>query len=421
MTSLSSPPGQPVVRLSSPPEIVRAIPQFLGFHPTASVVVLGLAGPELRLRMTLRIDLPEPGLERPAAEEVALRLAAEHVSACVVVLFTAPPADVSPAADPPADESPADVSPAADSPADEAGGPPPEEPEPVVGEGRAGMRGASAAFAVQAALGDAGLDVRELLRTEDGRWWSYTCERSCCPPDGLPLGSGPTTLLEVLRVAAGRPVFSDRSAMVGSVERKPGEPTDALEAELRARTEQMAGEARAAQAARDLAAIQGRLTRDAARPAGRTDDEDRYDDRTVAMVAVALQNVSVRDASFAWTGGPLADAATALWRELVRRVPPPYAAAPATLLAVSAYREGDGVLADTYLRRALRDDPEYRMADLVLTSLENGFHPTEVESALGLSRPPVHGPHGQGPKSGTVPKSRAGTDARRRASGTDAR
>ncbi|MFI5956925.1 DUF4192 domain-containing protein [Cryptosporangium sp. NPDC051539] len=483
MNSLSSPPGQPVVQLRTPPEIVRAVPQLLGFHPAASVVLLGLAGPHLRLRMTMRIDLPEAGLERPAAEHLAGRLAAENISACVAVLFTAPPPDARPTpAFPRSAAFPGSVdvagSAGAVGPAGSAGAgalgaagaasvPSASEPVRVAGEGRTYLPGAPMAFAVRAALHDTGLEVRELLRAEAGRWWSYTCENPCCPPDGLPLGSGPTSLLEVLRVAAGRPVFSDRSAMVGSVDREPGEPSKGLEAALSAREDALAGEAQAAQAARDLAAIQGRLTRDAARPDGsarpeaseasggsarsaglggaggpaagldgsaRDDGSEgpeelgRYDDRMVALAAVALRNLAVRDASFAWTGGPLADAAAALWRALVRRVPPPYAAAPATLLAVSAYRQGDGALADAYLRRALADDPDYRMADLVLTSLENGFRPSDVESALGLSSPhagtpapAVHDADADGRESGTVPKSTGGNASPRRAGGADAR
>ena len=250
---------------------------------------------------------------------------------------------------------------------------------------------------MDAALQRAGVDVREVLRVEDGRWWSYVCELPCCPPEGLLLGSGPTSLLEVLRVAAGRPIFANRSALVASVSRADGEPTAGLREAIRERLA-VAGIQRlsGAAAADDLAALQAILVRDAGLagasaaavgPIGATiaePDPAGPGDDVLAFVAVALTDLAVRDASFAWTGGPLADAAIALWRELVRRVPAPYAAAPATLLAVAAYRRGDGALADAYLRRALEDDPNYRMADLVLTSLEQGFHPSDVESALGL-------------------------------------
>jgi hypothetical protein len=259
---------------------------------------------------------------------------------------------------------------------------------------------------VLAALLDAGVEVREVLRSEHGRWWSYVCESSCCPPAGLPLGSGPTSLLEVLRVASGRPVFTDRSELVASLDRDDSEPSPQLQAAI---DDRLAVVARrrvpGAGAARDLNALQSLLVVEAGvadnpdavpvvtkRPATDADavpvcQPVAHSDSTLAFVAVALTDVTVRDAAFAWTGGPLVGAADALWRELIRRMPAPYAAAPATLLGVAAYRRGDGALADACLRRALTDDPGCRMADLVLTSIEQGFHPSEVERALGLLEP----------------------------------
>ncbi|WP_157018208.1 DUF4192 domain-containing protein [Cryptosporangium arvum] len=416
MTTLPPPPDHPTVRLSSPPDIVRAIPSLLGFHPGSSLVALGLTGRRLRLRVTVRADLPPPGLEAAVADQVAARLRGEKVSACVVVLFTAT-SDAGPRAVP---------------------GPRPAVP---ASRGRASLPGADVAYAAEQSLRKAGLDVREMLRAESGRWWSYTCAEPCCPPEGLPVGPAPTTLLDVLRVAAGRPVFADRPALVASVGRHPGEPTDALLAAIHDREAVLTGLRAGTRAARDLVDLHNLLIRDTARLAVPPDSavpdstsarpaiegpapaatapappETRaHDDRTIAQVAVGLTHRAVRDACFAWTGGPLAEAATALWDEMVRRVPAPYGAAPATLLAVSAYRRGDGALADACLRRALDDDPDYRMAELVLTGLENGFGPADVEAALGLDgEPDALGPAREvrWPGSGSAPSPSGGTDAR---------
>ncbi|WP_344651671.1 DUF4192 domain-containing protein [Cryptosporangium japonicum] len=384
MTTPPPPPDRPTVRLGSPPDIVRAIPSLLGFHPGSSLVALGLAGRRLRLRMTVRVDLPPPGLEAAVADQVAERLRGAKVSACVVVLFTAP-ADAGPGAD----------------------------------RGGTALPGAGMARAAAESLRGAGLDVRELLRTESGRWWSYTCAAPCCPPEGRPVGPAPTTLLDVLRVAAGRPVFADRSALVASVGRGPGEPTGALLAAIHAREAALAGLRPGTRAARDLVDLHQLLIRGSAhRGAPRESAPARPaaaafapDDQDIAQVAVALTHPAVRDACVAWTAGPLADAAVVLWGEAVRRVPAPYAAAPATLLAVSAYRRGDGALADACLRRALDDDPDYRMAELVLTGLTNGLGPDDVEEALGLDGAgSVGGP--RWPSSGSAPNPGGGTDAR---------
>ena len=453
--SPSPSPAEPVVRLRTPPEIVRAVPQLLGFHPAASIVVLGLAGARLRLRMTMRVDLPAQESAEELAEYIAVRLAAERLTAATVIVFTKPAGPPPSEASRPPEEVP-DASTETDTlesgPRGGAGAPRKGSPNrngrprrggpvrkipprPRPSRVRAALPGAVAAFAVDDALRRAGIDVREVLRAEDGRWWSYVCELTCCPPEGLPLGGEPTTLLEVMRVAAGRPIFPDRAALVASVARTEGEPTPALRAAIRDRLA-VVGIRRLAgiEADDDLTALQALLARDAGlvgapgllpdvplpaapqssalRPEAASRDNPApvpstsadeaaaladvleptvaepnpagHGDDVLAFVAVALTNLPVRDASFAWTGGPLAGAAIGLWRELVQRVPAPYAAAPATLLAVAAYRRGDGSLADAYLRRALEDDPDYRMADLVLSSLEQGLHPADVTSALGL-------------------------------------
>ena len=54
-------PDEPRVRLSAPPDILATIPFLVGYHPTDSVVVLGMRG--RRLTFTARDDLPAAGAE----------------------------------------------------------------------------------------------------------------------------------------------------------------------------------------------------------------------------------------------------------------------------------------------------------------------------------------------------------------------
>ena len=49
----------------------------------------------------------------------------------------------------------------------------------------------------------------------------------------------------------------------------------------------------------------------------------------------------------------------------MRRAQPGYVAAPASLLAVTAWQAGDGALANVALDRALADIPSYSMALLL--------------------------------------------------------
>ncbi len=64
-----------------------------------------------------------------------------------------------------------------------------------------------------------------------------------------------------------------------------------------------------------------------------------------------------------------------LWRELARRLPSPYDAAPLFLYGWAAWRSGDGALAGIAADRAVGSDPGYSAADLLLAALAQGVDP----------------------------------------------
>ena len=70
------------------------------------------------------------------------------------------------------------------------------------------------------------------------------------------------------------------------------------------------------------------------------------------------------------------DAHRRRWTDLVRRAQPGYAAAPASLLAFTAWQSGDGALANIALDRALADTPGYSMALLLQEALDAGMPPS---------------------------------------------
>jgi hypothetical protein len=71
-----------------------------------------------------------------------------------------------------------------------------------------------------------------------------------------------------------------------------------------------------------------------------------------------------------------ADAHLRLWTDLTRRAQPGYVAAPASLLAFVAWQSGDGALANVALDRALADDPQYSMAQLLRQVITAGTPPS---------------------------------------------
>jgi len=98
-----------------------------------------------------------------------------------------------------------------------------------------------------------------------------------------------------------------------------------------------------------------------------TDDE-------VAWLSVLLTHVPVRD--HAWEHIDDDERHVAFWSDVVRRVEPVLAAAPAGLLAFAAWRAGHGALAAAAVDRALAADPRYPMALLMEEVLDQCVAPS---------------------------------------------
>jgi Domain of unknown function (DUF4192) len=90
-----------VVRAGSPAALLTLVPHLLGFVPEASLVVIGVAPPRDRIRVTLRYDLPEPPEPDLVADIVAHAvgvLRTQRLTAAVAVAY-GPQTLVTPAAD----------------------------------------------------------------------------------------------------------------------------------------------------------------------------------------------------------------------------------------------------------------------------------------------------------------------------------
>ncbi|MEV6494288.1 DUF4192 family protein [Actinoplanes sp. NPDC051633] len=98
-------------------------------------------------------------------------------------------------------------------------------------------------------------------------------------------------------------------------------------------------------------------------------------DEEAARLSVLLILDAVQEA--AWTGCDGTDAQLWLWGQLTRRTVPPLAAAPARLLAATAYLRGDGVLARAAAERALETDPGDRRAQTLVAAVDVGLSPDE--------------------------------------------
>ena len=297
-------PDRPPVRVDSPAAVLAVVPHLLGFVPEASLVVIGAGPPNDRVQVAIRYDLPDPPDTRFAAEIAAHAvgvLSRQHMPTGIVAGY-GPGSLVTPLVD-----------------------------------------------AIRAAAQGVGLELREILRVQDRRYWSYLCgDPSCCPADGVAFDAAAHPAAAALATTR-EPVLADRQALAAAVAPLTGAPATAMAEETR-RAGQIAARlvARAGRAAlteHGLAAV--RTAIECYRDGGSIARFDRH-----AWLALVLASVRVRDDAWARMDPHYRDAHRHLWTDLVRRAQPGYVAAPASLLAFTAWQCGDGALANVALDRA---------------------------------------------------------------------
>ncbi len=330
-------PGR--VKVGSADALLAVVPSLLGFHPSQSLVMLGLSGPRDRVSLTFRYDLPGP-----ADDDLAADIA---VHASEVLTREAMPAAV------------------------------------VIGYGPARPVEHAARMLV-AALRDGGVEVRAVLRADGGRYWSLTCpDPDCCPPEGIAFD--PCSHPAARRLAeAGLDALPDRAALARSLQPPPGTAKATRQATSRALRHLGRLVAAAERDGRDTGAVVAEAGIAAIREAiGRYRSGAVIEDRgRLAFLAVAVANLRVRDDAWARMDEAHVQAHLRLWTDLVTAAAPEFVPAPAALLAFTGWQAGEGALANVAAERALAADPAYTMALLVTEAVQAGLPPS-------AARPPM--------------------------------
>jgi hypothetical protein len=325
-------PDESRLRLREPADVLGAIPYLLGYHPADSVVILALRGKQLAF--TAREDLPEPGAGSPAVAEMVehlLRAVLNHDVTGVLLAGFGPDASVRPV---------------------------------LIG--------------LRTRYEQAGIEVRELLRADGGRYWSYLCDDPiCCPPDGTPYDVG-SSAVAAQATLAGQVVLPDRAAYEEQIKPVGGlSRLSMMQATVRAdeRLLDLLSGAPDEEAAMDALEQAGRQA--VGRAIARQREGGRLDDDEVAWLTVLLASIPVRDIAWAAITGTREELEhhRALWMDLMRRAEPDLIPAPGGLFAFAAWRCGESALARLALGRVLDEDPTYNMAVLLYGSLARGLSP----------------------------------------------
>jgi Domain of unknown function (DUF4192) len=341
------PPDEPVVvRLSEPPDLVASIPAMLGFVPEESVVAMGMhrRGGRSRVGGMARVDLvPEDASDDPAETHRALAAAvrdrlgrSEPDSLLIVVVSDAEPGERPP----------------------------------------------------HAGLVDALTETfAELEVPVDGAVWTarvaagapWRCYDDCGCSGSLPDPTG--TLAAAETTAMGRVTYASRAEVEAVLapeaaaggRRRRGQVDDAHQAALTDRELSGLGAAR-----RDLDAV-----RHAAAEIGRGVP---LAEEEIARLAVALCDPQVRDVCLGFAAGHddavEPEHARALWTLLMRAVPAPEVAEPATLLAFASLDDGGGATLTVALDRAMDADPYHRLSRLLGSIVMSGVAPGDVREMV---------------------------------------
>ena len=327
----AQPAEKPRVRVSSPASLLAVIPPLLGFEPSEpSLVVIGTEPSSAEVRITIRFDIPEARLAATVAGDAIRCLAGNCITTAAVVGY-----------------GPACLV------------------DPVAGE-------------VLRRFPKAGIALKEVLRAQDQRYWSYVCANpECCPPEGTPFDAKAHPAAAKF---AGRPVLASRAALAHTIAPADGEKATAMRRATRAVERQVVrcvgrmGRAGHRVARRRLIAAAGQpMVVEAIR---RYRCGEEIDLEFAAWVTVALRELRVRDDAWARMLPEHGGAHSRLWADLTRLAQPGYVAAPASLLAFVAWQQGDGALANVALDRALADSRRYSMAKLLRRALDSGAPPS---------------------------------------------
>jgi hypothetical protein len=309
------------------------IPHLLGFHPSRSMVVVGLDRARGRVKLAFRYDLPDPpdpARSREIAEHAAAVLRKRQVTTAIAAGYGA------------------------------------------------GTLVTPVAEKLRAALHGAGITLRDLLRVEEGRFWSYACQDPrCCPPEGAAFDGAAHPAAAAL-TAAGMGACPDRASLADTLAPLTGLAAEAMsQATVRAlrRAEQLVAAAPDGTDRMRPVIDAGRAAvREAIatyRAGGRITEDDQ-----MAWLAVSIADLRVRDDAWARMDPKHRAAHRRLWTDVVRRATESYVPAPASLLAFTAWQCGEGALANIALERALAADPGYSMAHLIGQAVDAGLPPS---------------------------------------------
>ena len=321
--------------LTSPHDLLAAIPFLIGYHPQDSLVLVALK--DEAVGMAMRVDMPSD-LQASGYDLLASHFLRDEADGAFVVAYVGAGA---------------------------------VDPENVL-------------INTSAALVRAGIDVKESLIVRDNRFRSMLCsDLICCPPEGSVVPDLDSSRIAAEHVIAGHPMpFESVDGLVQSIAGVPSSFESIWQDEVHAFW-----------VSSDSEEIQ-ELQRDGATAvidlAGEYREGRGAEDRELAARVIGrLSDIQVRDFALGSHTDESADYYWVMWRDLLRIAPRGFVAPVACLFAAMAYERGEGALAHKGLDRALGDDDQYSLAHLLRRVYTAGWPPQSFSAMRAQLHPKV--------------------------------
>ena len=321
--------------LTSPHDLLAAIPFLIGYHPSNSLVLVSLKDDSVG--MAMRVDLPVDACAE-SYDLLASHFIRESADGAFLVAYI------------------------------------PDE----------FIDGESVLINASAALMRADVEIKESLVVKDGRFRSMLCvDEICCPPEGSPIPALDSSRIAAEHVIAGHPMpYACVDDLIRSIAARPS-----------ADNEQWFEEVNTFWIASDAEEIR-ELQQDGATAvidlAGEYQEGRGSQDRElVARVIGRMSDIQVRDFALGSHSDETSDFYWKMWRDLLVIAPRGFVAPIASVFAAIAYERGEGALAHKALDRACADDEKYSLAMLLRRVFTAGWPPESFTTMRTQLHPKV--------------------------------
>lgn len=307
--------------LTSPRDLLVAVPFMVGYHPKDSLVAMALR--ENKVVMAMRVDFPNVHQLLSVARTITSHLVREEASEAIIVGYLP-----------------------------------------------TGLENNDPLAIVRETIAESQILVKECIEVRGERFKSSGCaDLECCPLEGTPVPLLSDSRVTAEQVAAGNPLpYLDLDEMKRSIAAESADK-DLIKAirkipEIDYESQDIAiWQREGANAINDLFLEFGR--------------EGYVKSKNLIALALArLLDLQVRDYAMGMTSEETSEQLWDMWRWLLRIAPPGYVAPVAVIFASMSYERGDGALAQRALDRAFDDDPKYQMAKLLRRTFAAGWPPS---------------------------------------------